>query len=93
MLKSALMNIVNLVESWMTQTTPTPTPTPTPARPRPRIHSFQPMKNGTPLSTTRLMNWPTLRERIYWNSNARISIQKKSLERGLTAIYATTSQT
>jgi hypothetical protein len=83
--KSALMNIVNLVESLTTQTTPT--------RPRPRIHSFQPMKNGIPLSTTRLMNWPTLRERIYWNSNARISIQKKSLERGLTVIYATTSQT
>ena len=88
MLKSALMDIVNRVESWTTDT-PTQTQTPLP----PRIPSFQPMKIERQLSTTRLMNWPTLRERIYWNSNARISIQKKSLEHGLTAIYARNSRT
>ena len=90
MLKSALMTFVNRVEESLT--TPTPTPTPRPPPPH-RIQSFQPMKIERQLSTTRLMNWPILRERIYWNSNAKISIPKKSLECGLTAIYATTSRT
>ena len=84
MLKSALMTFVNRVEELLT------TPRPPPPH---RIQSFQPMKIERQLSTTRLMNWPILRERIYWNSNAKTSIPKKSLECGLTAIYATTSRT
>ena len=104
MLKQMITNIVDMTATATTATTTatttqpsqtttaTTTATTNTANLPHHTPYFRPMKIERQLSTMRLMNWPSLREKIYWNSSARTSIQKKSLERGLIAMYANTSQ-